>query len=800
MGVTNGLAATCTVRATNVVGDSGESGPSNSVAANAVWRAAGSMSVGRTEHSLTLLATGSVLVVGGYGSGGYLSSAERYDPSTNTWSATTPMNISRANHGANLLPNGNVLVTGGFNNGVPTNTTAIYNVSNGTWSAGPTMLVARANHNAITLGDGRIIVIGGTSIANVDTAEIYNPASNTWSMTSAMVASRGGRAQLLANGLVLVFGGVELNPDPESPPTRSRKAELYNADINTWTATGLMTSTRSDHFAALLPNNHVIVTGGEVSTPDIYNPFSGTWSSGPADFYPWRSMHSATRLSNGSVVLTGGLGNNGNTRMSTTTVYTNGFTVATSRSAGADLITARSGHRAVLLASGKVLVTGGQSGSAYLVSAEIRDAESAGLPGVPIIGLATAGANSISVTFTPPTSDGGSTIVSYTASCGSGAATGATSPILVTGLSNGTFYTCTVYATNAVGNGPVSAASNEALPALAQTINFGTNPGPLVFALNGTFNVSAIASSSLSVTFSTNTPTVCNVDTASGVVTMLTTGICTIAADQGGSTIYAPAPQVTQNITINPNSVMVTASAGANGSITPAGVLMVMSGTTANFTVQPDSGYSATVSGTCGGSLVGTTYTTAVVTASCTVVASFAPSIALIAVQSRKTHGSAGVFDLLMDTAPLVGGNVTVEPRVIGSGHTIVFQFNQAVTAIGTVIAVDANNNAIGTVSAVINGNNSTEVLVTLTGIADASRVAITLNGVNGSLTSSVALGFLVGDVNNSRSVGNTDLSAIKIRIGQTLDSTNFKYDVNVSGSVSNTDITAAKTRVGLGL
>jgi hypothetical protein len=42
--------------------------------------------------------------------------------------------------------------------------------------------------------------------------------------------------------------------------------------------------------------------------------------------------------------------------------------------------------------------------------------------------------------------------------------TGASSPITVTGLSNGTSYTFTVRATNAIGTGPASAASNSVTP------------------------------------------------------------------------------------------------------------------------------------------------------------------------------------------------------------------------------------------------------------------------------------------------------------------------------------------------
>jgi hypothetical protein len=88
------------------------------------------------------------------------------------------------------------------------------------------------------------------------------------------------------------------------------------------------------------------------------------------------------------------------------------------------------------------------------------------VPNAPTIGTATAGAGSASVTFTAPSNVGGGAITSYTviSSPGGIVGTGATSPVTVSGLTNGTAYTFTVVATNAYGSGPASAASNSVTP------------------------------------------------------------------------------------------------------------------------------------------------------------------------------------------------------------------------------------------------------------------------------------------------------------------------------------------------
>ncbi|WP_433211891.1 beta strand repeat-containing protein [Dactylosporangium sp. CS-047395] len=91
----------------------------------------------------------------------------------------------------------------------------------------------------------------------------------------------------------------------------------------------------------------------------------------------------------------------------------------------------------------------------------------ASLPGTPTIGTATAGAGQAVVTFTAPGSDGGSTITGYTVTSNPGGITNTcpSSPCTVSPLANGTAYTFTVHATNAIGSSGESGASNATTPA-----------------------------------------------------------------------------------------------------------------------------------------------------------------------------------------------------------------------------------------------------------------------------------------------------------------------------------------------
>ena len=87
-------------------------------------------------------------------------------------------------------------------------------------------------------------------------------------------------------------------------------------------------------------------------------------------------------------------------------------------------------------------------------------------PDAPTAAVATAGNGKASVSFSAPANNGGSAITSYTVTSNSGSftGTGSTSPITVTGLSNGTAYTFAVTATNLRGTSAASTSSASVTP------------------------------------------------------------------------------------------------------------------------------------------------------------------------------------------------------------------------------------------------------------------------------------------------------------------------------------------------
>ena len=177
------------------------------------------------------------------------------------------------------------------------------------------------------------------------------------------------------------------------------------------------------------------------------------------------------------------------------------------------------------------------------------------------------------------------------------------------------------------------------------------------------------------------------------------------------------------------------------------------------------------------------------------------PAVPLTSVVSRKTHGSAGTFDIKL---PL-DGNPGIECRNGGPNgqYTLVFTFATNLTNVGSATVSTVGGFGDATLSsAMINPGNTRQYIVNLTGVTDVQYLQITLNNVNdvtAAHTESIShfMGILTGDTSGNRSVNSSDVGQTKSETGHALTTTNFREDVTANGTITATDVSVVKSTSG---
>ncbi|MFE8604483.1 Kelch repeat-containing protein [Archangium violaceum] len=131
-------------------------------------------------------------------------------------------------------------------------------------------------------------------------AALTTPVGTWTSNASSLLAHSGGHTATLLNGPgdVLVVDGSG--------------SEVYNPYTNAWRRTASPLNAHSLHTATELPSGQVLVTGGHAGTwgdwtmnAELYDPATDTWSPAYLMHTP-RGNHTATLLDSGKVLVVGG--------------------------------------------------------------------------------------------------------------------------------------------------------------------------------------------------------------------------------------------------------------------------------------------------------------------------------------------------------------------------------------------------------------------------------------------------------------------------------------------------------------
>ena len=226
--------------------------------------------------------------------------------------------IPIAGGAAAALPNGELLFAGGSGP-----LAQIFKSRTEEWTtAGATFGVGILSQST-ALADGRILFTGGLDLTTGQpstAAALYDPVAQTTTTLTMAFPRAGHGASLMGNGKVLVTGGLAAF-DLQNPLTLFTgiqvTTEVFDPVAGTFTAGPNMLEARALHTSTTLTNGQVLIAGGISLLPIVNIPtvsataykfnFATNSFGFPALFSGARFLHSAAPLSNGKVLLVGGL-------------------------------------------------------------------------------------------------------------------------------------------------------------------------------------------------------------------------------------------------------------------------------------------------------------------------------------------------------------------------------------------------------------------------------------------------------------------------------------------------------------
>ena len=235
------------------------------------WTTTQAMAEARSCHAAVRLANGRVLVVGGTSPNGQvLTSAELYDPETNTWAATQSASVPRMHPGSLLnLADGTAMLLGGctYQNCQsgpvtvePLPPSETYQPSTGMWVRAPSPAIVGVTTRYVGLRDGRVLATGGCKDnPSCTSTEIFD---GSWRPAAPFAEPRFAHAAVLLNdGRVMVVGGLR------DAYTATAGCELYDPARDSWTVCPAVGAPRAEPKATVLDDGRVLVYSGSVQSP-----------------------------------------------------------------------------------------------------------------------------------------------------------------------------------------------------------------------------------------------------------------------------------------------------------------------------------------------------------------------------------------------------------------------------------------------------------------------------------------------------------------------------------------------------
>jgi hypothetical protein len=229
---------------------------------NGTWSRLAPMHDTRLYFASQVLKDGRVFVAGGeYGSG--KSTAETYNPLTDTWTMAPNSGKFFADANSEILNDGRVMV--GTLNGIGNGTT-IFNPKTNTWAAGPTCHKGHDESAWVKLKDNSILFVD----FGVTSSERYIPATNQWVVDATVPDSlydpywyETGAGFLLPDGRAFFLGAT--GHSAYYTPTGTTSPGSWAAGPNLPTIGGSMYGT-VDAAGSMMVNGKILCAASPVNT------------------------------------------------------------------------------------------------------------------------------------------------------------------------------------------------------------------------------------------------------------------------------------------------------------------------------------------------------------------------------------------------------------------------------------------------------------------------------------------------------------------------------------------------------
>ena len=258
------------------------------------------------SHTATKLLDGNILITGGTnynnhsGNDESLSSAEIYDPTTDSWLNIAPMRVARHLHSSILLDNGQVLVVGGYSGNNKLDSCELYDPITQSWSDAASLQYASGLTKAVKLDDGKVMLLGG---AGGGICQIYDSQEDTWARSSSMRYQRGKAiATKLLDGRVFVTGWAQYT-------TNNKASEIYSPDSDSFSYNPYSTSNIYYSFSTattLLDGRVILIGNRNNNVAEIFDPETLSFSN--ISMEKVRDEQTANLLSDGRLAVFGGIG------------------------------------------------------------------------------------------------------------------------------------------------------------------------------------------------------------------------------------------------------------------------------------------------------------------------------------------------------------------------------------------------------------------------------------------------------------------------------------------------------------